>query len=120
MLIQRWAELFRKIWNKKSFKGHVSPHEVMQAITLASKNKFKIVEQSDSINLLSWLLNTMHEYFCRKNNTSKSIISETFQGKLLLETFTLLKDGEKTGMNDKIVDIHGSRYKYESKEQKFL
>jgi U4/U6.U5 tri-snRNP-associated protein 2 len=128
LFMQRMAELFRKIWNPKNFKGHVSPHEVMQSITLASNNKFKIVEQSDAINFLSWFLNTAHEYLLKKNkknNSGKSvnstIISDCFQGRLLIETFTILKESdlEKITYLDKIIEEDGVKYKYESKEQNF-
>lgn len=30
ILVQRFAELIKKIWNPKNFKGHVSPHELLQ------------------------------------------------------------------------------------------
>lgn len=30
LLVQRFGELLRKIWNPRNFKGHVSPHEFMQ------------------------------------------------------------------------------------------
>jgi len=157
LLIQRFSELIRKIWSPHNFKGHVSPHEFMQAITLASSNKFKIVEQSDSINFLSWFFNSIHEYLTKKNNSIKcklfnhinlciityllsgkktylkikiylkfiililAIISETFQGKLLVETFTKVKGSNINELdNCSYVDIDGFVYKYEQKVQKFL
>lgn len=128
LFMQRMAELFRKIWNPKNFKGHVSPHEVMQSITLASCNKFKIVEQNDSINFLSWFLNTTNEFLIKKNkkNTceksiNSTIISDCFQGRLLIEIFTILKesDMEKITYLDRIIEEDGVKYKYESKEQNF-
>ena len=54
LLTKRFAELIRKIWNPKSFKGHVSPHELLQAISLKSDKKFSIVEQKDPLQLLAW------------------------------------------------------------------
>lgn len=44
----------------------------MQAVILASQKRFKIVEQSDAINFLSWLLNTTHDYFVKKNKVNRS------------------------------------------------
>ena len=35
----------------------VSPHELLQAITVASKKNFKIGKQAEAIDLLSWFLN---------------------------------------------------------------
>ena len=43
ILSKRFAELIRKIWNPKNFKGHVSPHELLQAFSLRSDKRFKIV-----------------------------------------------------------------------------
>jgi U4/U6.U5 tri-snRNP-associated protein 2 len=91
----------------------------MQATTLASNNKFKIVEHSDSINYLSWFLNISHEYLSKKTKNKTSIISESFQGKLKVETFSILKDSEKLNYNDIVVEEEGIKYKYEFKEQNF-
>ena len=30
VLVQRFGELIRKLWNPKNFKAHVSPHEMLQ------------------------------------------------------------------------------------------
>jgi hypothetical protein len=57
---------------------------------------------------------------CKKNNCNKSIISETFQGKLIVETFSLLKDSDKPAYKDKIIEMDGIRYRYEIKQQNFL
>ena len=35
------AELIRKMWNPFNFKGHVSPTEFLEAISIASNSKFK-------------------------------------------------------------------------------
>ena len=110
----------RKIWNPKNFKSHVSPHEVMQAITLASNGKFKIIEQSDSINFLSWILNTIHNYLCKKFKKKTSIISEAFQGELIVEKFTLYKEKENEDRNLQLIEMDGMIYKYEKTFQQFL
>jgi hypothetical protein len=31
LLVARFGELIRKLWNRQNFKGQVSPHEFMQA-----------------------------------------------------------------------------------------
>ena len=92
----------------------------MQAITLASNKKYKIIEQSDSINFLTWLLNTVHAYLCKKNKKKSSIVSQAFQGELIVETFTLIKDKDHQDFNINIVDIDGEQYKYEKIHQNFL
>lgn len=118
-MVQKWAELLRKIWSKKSFKGHVSPHELMQSVSASSNNKFKINEQSDAINFLTWLLNTLNDYLIRKNKSKSTIISKSFQGKLLVETFTIIKENTIIGINDKIYEENGIKYTYIAKEQNF-
>ena len=37
----RFSELIKKLWNPKNFKGHVSPHEFLEAVSIASNKKFK-------------------------------------------------------------------------------
>jgi U4/U6.U5 tri-snRNP-associated protein 2 len=60
ILVQRFGELVRKLWNPRNFKSHVSPHEMCQAAVKTSKKKFQITEQGNSIDFLQWLLNTLH------------------------------------------------------------
>ena len=43
--VRRLGELFRKLWNPRNFKSHVSPHEMLQAVSVLSKKRFKITEQ---------------------------------------------------------------------------
>jgi len=50
LVVQRFGELLRKLWNPKNFKSHVSPHEMLQAVVLCSKKKFQITEQGDSVS----------------------------------------------------------------------
>jgi hypothetical protein len=45
ILVQRFGELMRKLWNPRNFKSHVSPHEMLQAVVLCSKKKFQITSQ---------------------------------------------------------------------------
>ncbi|CAL1352156.1 unnamed protein product [Linum trigynum] len=80
-LVQRFGELTRKIWHARNFKGQVSPHEFLQAVMKASKKRFRIGQQSDPLEFISWLLNTLHAELktSKKNN---SIIYDCFQGEL--------------------------------------
>jgi U4/U6.U5 tri-snRNP-associated protein 2 len=41
MLSLRFSELIKKLWNPFNFKGHVSPHEFMEAVSIASKKQFR-------------------------------------------------------------------------------
>ncbi|CAM9154852.1 unnamed protein product, partial [Lampetra fluviatilis] len=45
MLVRRFGELMRKLWNPRNFKAHVSPHEMLQAVVLASRRRFQITQQ---------------------------------------------------------------------------
>lgn len=52
LLVQRFGELMRKLWNPRNFKTHVSPHEMLQAVVLWSKKKFQFTEQGTTNKLL--------------------------------------------------------------------
>ncbi len=53
LLVQRFGELLRKLWNPSNFKAHVSPHEMLQAVVLCSKKKFQITEQGSNFIFVS-------------------------------------------------------------------
>lgn len=80
-LVQRFGELTRKIWHARNFKGQVSPHEFLQAVMKASKKRFRIGVQSDPVEFVSWLLNTLHADL-RSSKKNASIIYQCFQGEL--------------------------------------
>ena len=56
----RFSTLVRKLWNPRAFRSHVSPHELLQEIGLRSSKKFTLTQQSDPVELLTWLLNSLH------------------------------------------------------------
>ncbi|KAL2932265.1 U4/U6.U5 tri-snRNP-associated protein 2 [Bienertia sinuspersici] len=86
-LVHRFGELTRKIWHARNFKGQVSPHEFLQAVMKASKKRFRIGAQSDPVEFVSWLLNTLHTDL-RSSKKNTSIIYECFQGELEVEKET--------------------------------
>ena len=45
ILVVRFGELMRKLWNPRNFKVHVSPHEMLQAVSLWSKKTFQFTKQ---------------------------------------------------------------------------
>ncbi|CAD5118010.1 DgyrCDS6750 [Dimorphilus gyrociliatus] len=98
-IVQRFGELIRKLWNPRNFKAHVSPHEMLQAIVLCSKKKFQITVQGDCIEVLSWLLNSLHGALNGSKKLSSSIINQTFRGKMRVYSRKLpavdLKESEK-------------------------
>ncbi|KAJ3378877.1 hypothetical protein HDU92_007061 [Lobulomyces angularis] len=86
-LTKRFAYLVRKIWNKNSFKGQVSPHELLQEISSASKKKFIMLKQNDPIEFLSWFLNSLHTSLVQGPKKGKtSIIHDLFRGELKIES----------------------------------
>ena len=62
--VQRLGELFRKLWNQRSFKAHVSPHEMLQVradgggdnvIIITRRCHLSARRDSWSLNKVSWL-----------------------------------------------------------------
>jgi U4/U6.U5 tri-snRNP-associated protein 2 len=86
-LAKRFSILVRKIWNPRAFKSHVSPHELLQEISLKSNKKFTLTAQSDPAEFLSWFLNNMHLALGgSRTKPGSSIIQQVFQGKLKMES----------------------------------
>lgn len=86
-LVQRFSIILRKIWNPRAFKAHVSPHELLQDISLRSSKKFNLTEQSDPSDFLSWFLNNLHlSLGGSKTKPRSSIIQKIFQGQLRVES----------------------------------
>lgn len=49
----------KKVWNGQQFKGCISPHELMQAITDRSNKLYKIGKKSDPVNFIVWLIDNL-------------------------------------------------------------
>ncbi|KAK4499914.1 hypothetical protein PRZ48_008100 [Zasmidium cellare] len=86
-LVKRFSILVRKIWNPKAFKSHVSPHELIQEISLRSGKKFLLTEQADPVDFLSWFLNNLHLALGgSKTKPKSSLVQKIFQGSLRVES----------------------------------
>ncbi|KAK3378427.1 hypothetical protein B0H63DRAFT_418387 [Podospora didyma] len=86
-LVKRTSILFRKIWNPRAFKSHVSPHELLQEISLRSNKRFTLTTQSDPVEFLSWFLNNLHLGLGgSKTKAGSSMVQRVFQGKLKVES----------------------------------
>ncbi|KAH7408892.1 hypothetical protein BKA64DRAFT_720275 [Cadophora sp. MPI-SDFR-AT-0126] len=86
-LVKRLSILIRKIWNPRAFKSHVSPHELLQEISLKSSKRFNLTSQSDPVDFLSWFLNNLHLALGgSKTKPGSSMIQRVFQGKLKVES----------------------------------
>lgn len=72
-LLKRFASLAKKVWNPRLFKAQVSPHEFLQEVNRASGGKFRLEQQGDPVDFLSWLLNRLHTDLggTRKRNSSQ-------------------------------------------------
>lgn len=86
ILVQRFGELLRKLWNPRNFKSHVSPHEMLQAVVLCSKKKFQITSQGDPVEFLSWLLNALHLALNGTKKVTSSTIYKTFNGEMRIHS----------------------------------
>ncbi|OEH79031.1 ubiquitin carboxyl-terminal [Cyclospora cayetanensis] len=82
-VVKTLSELMRKIFNRRNFKGIVSPHEFLQAVGVESQKKFRIGEQADPLALFTWLLNVLHRDQ-RDRKTGGSVIHDCFQGQVLV------------------------------------
>ncbi|XP_045213860.2 U4/U6.U5 tri-snRNP-associated protein 2-like [Mercenaria mercenaria] len=82
LVVQRFGELLRKLWNPRNFKAHVSPHEMLQAVVLCSKKRFQITHQGDALEFMSWFLNALHGALNGTKKLSSSVINKTFRGKM--------------------------------------
>jgi U4/U6.U5 tri-snRNP-associated protein 2 len=87
-LVQRFGELLRKMWNPRNFKAHVSPHELLQAVSAASSKRFRIGAYADPIDFLKWFLNELHKDLGGTRARNSSIVYAALQGELRVTTFT--------------------------------
>lgn len=83
-LCTAFSEVLRKIWNPRNFRAHVSPHEFLQAIAVASEKRFKIGVRSDPVDFLAWLLNTLHQ-----QSPKPPVVHQTFQGEVRVKSMTI-------------------------------
>lgn len=108
----------RKICNPRNFKCHVSPHEFLQAVVLASERRFKITSQSDPFDFLAWLLNALHMRL--KGNKKHTIITKTLQGKLRITSRKLPPTESQAVVDGVTIDPNDDEYKATSKDSPFL
>ncbi|KAK9244479.1 hypothetical protein V1506DRAFT_541427 [Lipomyces tetrasporus] len=92
-LVQRLSVLVRKLWNTRAFKGHVSPHELLQHVSAISRKRFRITEQADPFDFLNWFLNNLHlSLGGSKTRLKSSFIQKIFQGKVRIESQKITTD----------------------------
>nr|CAG8461812.1 1194_t:CDS:10 [Entrophospora candida] len=104
-LVQRFSTLVKKIWNPRAFKGQVSPHELLQEISNASNKRFKLAEQTDPLDFLSWFLNTLHKDLCGTKKSDSSIIYKIFQGEVKVESQFIITKDNTDEKNRQLFDV---------------
>ncbi|EFC37178.1 predicted protein [Naegleria gruberi] len=97
-----FSELLRKIWNPKNFKNHVNPLEFVQSI-LSNAKQFKLGESIDPVQFFTWLLNYLHGELTDNQPKQKSIISESFRGRITI-TSKVIKRKKSGGADKKQVE----------------
>lgn len=95
LLVLRFGELVRKIYNAKNFKDHVDPHELLQAIVTVSEKKFQIGVLGDPMEFIQWFLNHVHRALGGTKKSGSSIVHQVFQG--LIEVTTLKEKTNSQG-----------------------
>jgi len=118
LLVTRFGELIRKLWNTKNFKAHVSPHEMLQAVVLCSKKKFQITSQGDSGQFLPWFLNSLHLALGGTKKRSSSVVYKNFLGSMKIHSKKILPtdlDGFR-----KLEAQQSGEYEWKVEESPFL
>lgn len=118
LLVQRFGELIRKLWNPKNFKAHVSPHEMLQAIVLCSKKKFEITKQGDSGALLPWILNSLHMALGGTKKKKSSIVYQQFMGSMRIHTKKILPTDIDAAKRAEL--LRTGEYEFRVEESPFL
>jgi U4/U6.U5 tri-snRNP-associated protein 2 len=80
--VHRFGILLRKLWSPHNYRNLVTPHELLQEVTLRSEKKFKIGSKGDPLEFLSWFLNTLHADLTADKKRGKSIVHDCFQGRV--------------------------------------
>eukprot|EP01054_Gregarina_sp_Poly1_P001423 Gregarina_sp_Poly_1__1422@NODE_1354_length_4307_cov_66_336085_g908_i0_p1_GENE_NODE_1354_length_4307_cov_66_336085_g908_i0NODE_1354_length_4307_cov_66_336085_g908_i0_p1_ORF_typecomplete_len462_score72_91UCH/PF00443_29/2_8e44zfUBP/PF02148_19/1_5e12UCH_1/PF13423_6/8_8e07_NODE_1354_length_4307_cov_66_336085_g908_i028914276 len=87
------ADLIKKIFNPRNFKGIVCPHEFLQAITTASNKQFSLMKQSNVYEFLTWLLNHLHMKLRKKDpdlppRHQQSVVADSLSGSVAVTNST--------------------------------
>eukprot|EP00051_Salpingoeca_urceolata_P034191 m.23929 g.23929 ORF g.23929 m.23929 type:complete len:717 (-) comp7336_c0_seq1:152-2302(-) len=117
-LLVAMAELLRKLFNPRAFKSHVSPHEFCQAVVRASGKRFGLLEQSDPIDFMSWLLNTLHKKL--KKQHKSNIVQDTFQGVMEITSRTLPPTPDQAALVGITIDPEAPQYQPVTNTSPFL
>ena len=91
-LLPSFTLLLRKLCNTRAFRGHVSPHELLHALSVASNGQFRIDQSTDPLHFLSFLLNRLDKEIKAASSSGggrvkgETIVRECFQGMVSVST----------------------------------
>jgi len=122
-LVREFGALLRKIWSRDNFKSVVSPHELVQEVTRASKLRFKIGTSADAADFLGWLLNQLHRDLGGTKRPGSSIIHDVFQGSIRVETLsrkTHLTKRDEADVDATATSAESAGWKRDEKDLNFL
>ena len=83
VMLQRWGELMRKIWKNHHYRPHVSPHEFLQSVVLASKGRFQFTKRGNAGEFLTWFINSLHAVHKKISKSDDTIIRRCMEGKII-------------------------------------
>jgi len=81
-LRENLGELLRKMFNRRSYRAHNSPHEMLQSISYASDKKFTLAHKSDCLLFVKWMINSLHLSIGGTKSTKSSVIYDSLRGEL--------------------------------------
>jgi U4/U6.U5 tri-snRNP-associated protein 2 len=85
-LFAQLGNLTKRVWNVRPWRSTVSPHDLLQEISIRSEGKFGVGVKCDPIDFYSWIINTLHRDLLADakrrgvKKPSSSAISDLFQG----------------------------------------
>jgi U4/U6.U5 tri-snRNP-associated protein 2 len=85
-VVRAFGEIMCQMWSSARFKSSASPHELLQAISSASENRFRVGTRADAGLFLVWLLNELHKSLGGTKKPGSSVIHACFQGQVQVET----------------------------------
>lgn len=102
IMLQRWGELMRKIWKAEHYRPHVSPHEFLQSVVLASKGRFQFTKRGNAGEFLMWFTNSLHQVIKKVMKTEDTIIKRCLEGEMVINNRRIpnpeLSDEEKSSL----------------------
>jgi len=99
VMMQRFGELMRKIWKNHHYRPHVSPHEFLQSVVLASKGRFQFTKRGNAGEFLTWFLNMLDKTHKKQTKDPQSVIRACMEGEMVINSRRIpnpeLSDEEK-------------------------